>query len=635
MIYYITKQEALFADNQRIIRQDNYDLIDQFLVTQPTAVDTETTGLDAITERPVLLQIGNDVDQFVIDLTTTKVSDKVRNYLESDKAKKILHNAKFDYKMLKYNKIAEMANIYCTQSSEQILLAGLLHSKTPPSLVDLVQKYLNFTMSKEVRSNFGRGKLTNTNFNEAEIVYAANDVKYLYQMSGLQYPMLMQYNLGKVVDLESEALLGYADMELNGIRLDVDKWTEIFKQNLTKVNEFEAKLDSYVSTHPKGKLVVGQKLNVQLDLFDDVRDTRINWSSPAQVLHVVNGLTNLNLPSTNGNELEKFVEEDHKTGLFEALVPEYKIIELLMNYRVYKKACTQYGTKFLTHIHPTTGRIHCNFNPLGTETGRASCDKPNLQNIKAEADYRSCFVPREGFSMLTADFSGCELRIIAEFSQDPVWIDAFLKEEDVHSRVATLLFKKEVTKSNENKHLRNAAKSLNFGLAYGMGPDKLGRKLRIPKKEAEDLMNTFFKEFPKIKKYLDNNGNYAVKYGLSYTPAPYNRIRWYGDYKEAPHDFKVRGEIERAGKNSPIQGCNGDLVKIAMNLIRRYIKREGLTDSVFMVNQVHDEILIEFKSELVDKIKKDIKFLMEMSANEILSKVPMVAEVSVSDCWQK
>jgi DNA polymerase I-like protein with 3'-5' exonuclease and polymerase domains len=633
MIYYITNQKQLF-DSNLIKIEDNFDKLHNYLKdNKTTSVDTETTGLDPLTDKVLLLQIGDDVDQYIIDLTTTSISPEVKTYLESKEAKKILHHSRFDYKMLKANGICTLENVFCTRQGEQMVMNGLTDSSKRGnfSLKVLVKKYLNVELDKSTALNF---TATNVVMTEKELVYAADDVKYTYLISGYINANIETYGLTHLAAVEMEANLGYGDMELNGFLLDTGKWEKIHKNNIPKYNEKQQELEHIVLSNPGTKKYAKAKGGVQTNLFEEVgKKTNINWDSPTQLLPIAREFLG-GIEDTSKTSLELFVSENYATGLYEATKPEHKFAELLLNYRVYSKAVGQYGTDFFKHIHPKTGRVHPNFDPLGPDTGRVSCSKPNLQNIKAESDYRSAFVPRPGYKMVTCDYSGCELRIIAEFSGDPVWVEAFNEGQDVHSRVATLLFGKEVTKSNENKHLRSPAKNLNFGLAYGMGPSKLARQLRITDKEAKKLMQKYFTVFPAIKKFLEGNGAFAVANGCILTPPPYKRIRWFKKHKEARDDSAVRGSIERAGKNTPIQGCNADLVKKATTLVRRHIQNlpEG---EMFLVNQVHDEFVFEVREDVAEERMKDIVFLMESAADDLLSKVPMVAEATLADCWQK
>jgi len=401
MIYYITNQKVLFDSN--IIKiENNFDMLEDFVKDgKPTAVDTETTGLDALTEKIVLLQIGNDQDQFVIDLTTTVVPESIKKYLESTKTKKILHNAKFDYKMLKSNNIARLENVFCTQQGEQLVMNGLIDQQRERgkfSLSYIVKKYLGVEMEKGTATNF---TLENFTLTSKEIVYAAYDVKYTYLVSAHIWANIQNYNLTHLAEVEMEANLGYADMELNGILLDREKWTEIYHDNIPKHKAIIRELDDLTLSHPTARELVSQKGGLQMDLFQPLETTTgVNWNSPAQILPILQCFLGP-IESTEKEVLENFVTENYETGLFEALEEKYKIAELVLNYRTYQKATSTYGTDFFKHIHPKTGRIHPNFHPLGPDTGRVSCSKPNLQNIKSDSDYRSAFVPRPGYKMVT------------------------------------------------------------------------------------------------------------------------------------------------------------------------------------------------------------------------------------------
>ena len=593
-----------------------------------TSVDTETTGLDPLTESILLLQIGTDIDQYVVDLCTVVLTKPIIDYLQNRKTLKILHNAKFDYKMLRRNGICTLENVFDTMQAEQLIMNGLVQGF--PSLKSVVKKYLEIDIDKSTATNFTKNGVV---LDSKEIIYAANDVKYTYLVSSYQYPQLQTYNLTHLAEVEMEANLGFADMELNGFYLNSSKWMKIYEENVPKFKAIVQDLDTYILTS-SAKHFATRKGNIQLDLFnDDIRKCNINWNSPAQILPILKHFLG-DVKNSSSGVLEDFVTMDWATGKYTAVDEKYKIAELLLNYRGLAKASSTYGEDFLKYVHKKSGRVHPTFNPLGTDTGRVSCNKPNLQNIKADSDYRSAFTASPGYKLITADYSGCELRIIAEFSEDPVWTKAFKKGEDVHSIVASLLFDCEVTKNNENKHLRGHAKALNFGLAYGMGAGKLAKDLRISKDEGKELMKRYFKVFPKIKKYLENNGKFALVNGHTLTPSPYNRVRWFKEFEKAKTDSELQGRIERQGKNGPIQGCNADLVKKATVMVRNHIQTLNPGDW-FMVNQVHDEFVIEVKEELAQKAVGDMLFLMEQAAVDLMCRVPMIAEATVADCWQK
>ena len=630
MIQFITKQLSLYKDTVNVT--DSFDDLLNYL-DRNLAVDTETTGLDALDSKVLLLQIGDYDNQFVIDLSTMEIPGPVVEYLEGTKYTKVLANSKFDYKMLKSNYDITMNKMFDVQLVEKLIYNGLMDKGF--SLANLTEKYCDYTMSKDERMSFV-GMKEGSTMTESQIIYSANDVKYPLMIAKKQLPMVDKYKIRNTVNLENEAVGHYGDMELNGITLDKKAWKDIYEENIPLRDKYEGLLNQLILDDEVLRKKFTPKY-IQANMFDTPKVIDINWSSPDQILPIVKHVCLPDAESTAKETLEEHVYENHD-GTFEARDEKYKLIEYIMNYRVYFKATSTYGVDFFKYIHPVTGRVHPTFKQLGAETGRLSCTKPNMQNIKAGSDYRKSFVPEKGYKFITADYSGCELRFIAEGSGDPVFVDAINNNEDVHSKVASMLYEVEVTKSNENKHLRSPAKNLNFGLAYGMGPGKLASKLRISDQEAKELMDNYFRTFPKIRDFLENNGKRAELNGFIRTPEPYGRIRWFKNHKYIKTNYKVRGEINRAGKNSPIQGANADLTKKSTILLGQYIrdieKKHG-KGCVKLVNQVHDEQVLEVREDLVPDVYKQVVFLMEMAANDMMGRIPMVAEASIDDCWTK
>ncbi len=627
MIYYITKQKALFSSEDFIVTDDTKDL--EEYCNRMLAIDTETKGLDPLVDPIVLLQLGDADNQFVLDVNTVLVPDSVKEYLEGKEHLKLLANAKFDDKMMKVHLDITMSRMYDIITADKIIMNGL--QDWGFGLDKLSEKYLNEVMDKETQKSF----VKSTALNERQIRYAANDVRNTFRIFSFQVPQIKKYSLEKVVKLENEACTFYADMELNGIKLDPERWMEIYKENIPILEKYMGLLDECIMRDDR--LIPFRKPVTQGDLFNEnVRKVAVNWNAPVTVLKVLQAY-GIKVDSTERDVLEPLVYED-EVGKFFPIEEEHDLVATLLNYRTYHKATTTYGKKFLEkHLHPKTGRVHPNFNQMGAETGRISCSKPNMQNVKRGSSYRSAFIAEKGHKLITMDYSGCELRFIAEGSGDPVFVEAFKLGQDVHSRVASMLYGKEVTKSNENSHLRAPAKNLNFGLAYGMGPDKLAAKVGITKVEAMELMDLYFKTFPLIKKYLDHSGKFAVKNGYIRTPEPFGRIRWFKDHGE-DMSWGVKGSIDRAGRNTPIQGANADLTKQATVLLGTYIRNENkYAGEVILkfVNQVHDEIVVEAKNEHAEKAFKDMIFLMEMAANDMMTKIDMIAEGSIDDCWSK
>ena len=231
--------------------------------------------------------------------------------------------------------------------------------------------------------------------------------------------------------------------------------------------------------------------------------------------------------------------------------------------------------------------------------------------------------------MITADYSGCELRILAELSQDPEFLRAFRNDIDLHSLVATMMFGKTVSKT-ENKELRQAAKAINFGLAYGMSPKGLAIQLGCPDNEAEELLEKYFQSFPSIRSFLEQSARLAISRGYSTTIGGRRR---YFDVTDIDVDRRKRGAIERKGKNSPIQGTNADMIKLALFDLRRVLHERGI--DAMLVNTVHDEIVVECEESIAEEVRDLVEETMRKAGEYYVKSVPIEVESSIADCWSK
>jgi DNA polymerase-1 len=554
------------------------------------AIDTETTGLDPYKSKVLLFQIGNLEKQFIIDCRKVSV-EPLRKILESDKPK-VLQNAKFDYKMVKHSFKIDIENMVDTMLIEQVLMAG--KSGGHFGLDALVEKYLDIRIDKSERVTFINHS---GEFTESQLEYAQNDLIYTLRVLDNQIDLLVKENLQETAKLECMAVNAFGDIEYNGMLLDKDKWSDILQEEVIKRKEAGKLLDS-IFKPLSGDDLFGV-VNINYDSDEQLKDAlnrigiKVNDTSKATISHI-----------------------DSKIG------------QAIIDYREHQKVVSAYGKGFLEHIHSETGRIHPTFRQLGASSGRTSCADPNLQNIKADSRFRDCFIAPPGRKLAIADYSGCELRIIAELSDDTVFLETFRTGGDLHSIVASSIFKKNVSKT-ENPELRQKAKTINFGLAYGMGSQGLAASLEIPEKEAEELLENYFKSYPKVKKYLEESASIAVKQGYSATIG--GRKRYY-EIKDK-NDQKEVASIVRQAKNAPIQGTNADMTKLALIWIRNKIK-EGNIDAK-LVNTVHDEIVIECAAGIADEAAEIMRACMVQAGEYYLHKLPVEVEYAISDSWQK
>jgi len=597
-------------------------------------VDTETEGFDFTCKKMIMFQIGDEDTQFVIDTRHISI-EPLRNILENRDIIKIFHNAKFDYKFIKRWANIECEGIYDTFLAELVNNCG---KKIGFGLKDLVKREFNVELDKAVRNKFIG--LNGQPYTENQIDYGAKDVEYLCKLRAIQLPKTKANNLEKVVELECEAALAFADIEYNGLELDTEKWKTLEGANTLKAQALLINLDeTLIEDHRLNKFVAKY---IQADMFTAVEDLRkvdVKWTSPKQVLSVFQMLIPT-LDNVNGKEMYKYRYK-------------FPIIDMYVQYKEAMKLCTSYGEAFFKNLS-SDNKIHTNFHQI-LDTGRVSSSKPNMQQIPADNKYRNCFIAPKGWKYVSADYSSQELNVIAFGSEDPVWLEALEEGQDLHSTCAELVYgqdwlssgeddcaylkKKEKCNCPSHKKLRTNVKTINFGLAYGMGPNKLADTLNITVDDAKLLIEKYFEAFPSIKGFLERLGEFGKRRGFITTFPPYKRKRWFTNWYPKIWDNKSAtfelGSIERASKNTPIQGASADMTKKALVMLRNLIKDNKLDSQVKIVMTVHDQIDTICEENFAHSWGRLMKLTMEEAASEIVTNGLLKAEVTMSDCWEK
>jgi DNA polymerase-1 len=556
------------------------------------AVDTEATGLDPFVDNTLLLvQVATPDRAYLID--ARKVDPRpLRRILEDDRTLKLMQNAKFDYKMLRSQVGIATRRMYDTMLAERVLTAGIGRSI---GLAALAQKYAGITLDKSVRSSFV-GK--SGEFSEEQLRYAARDALVLFTIYKQQRDALRRESMVNIATLEFKTLIAVGEMELAGCLIDKDRWRKIIASAQAERDRCADELGLLIADAvPQQSLFGGPAINL---------------NSNAQLLETF-GRMGIDLPDTMEATLMKY---DHPA------------IKKLLEYRGFEKTLSAFGEKFLELIHPKTGRIHPDFNQLGADTGRFSCTNPNIQQIPATSDFRGCFVAAPGYKLITCDYSQAELRILAQLSEDPAFVEAFQSGGDLHRLTASQMF--QVPPDLVDKSQRSAAKVINFGLAYGRGPAALGIQLGVSTEEAKRLIDQYFKAYAGIQRWLDKAGREAVRKGYSITIL--GRKRYYAPLDRDDPDYnKKRASIERQGKNSPIQGTNADMTKLALIGLNEAL--QGYDARV--VNTVHDEIVVEAREEQAEAVCKIVEHEMVKAGGKLINLVPVVADAKIADYWSK
>jgi DNA polymerase I len=353
-----------------------------------------------------------------------------------------------------------------------------------------------------------------------------------------------------------------------------------------------------------------------------------NINSPkvlSEILFTKMGLGEKRQKKTAGGALST------KESELEKLKDKSQIIGQILDYRELSKLLSTY-IDAIPPLLDKGARLHSTFIQNGAVTGRMASNNPNLQNIPNKTELgraiRNAFIPEKGFKLVSLDYSQIELRLAAVLSGDKKLMEIFKNGEDVHAGVAARVFK--VPQDKVDKGMRIKAKTINFGILYGMGVTALQKNLGTDRKEAQEFYNEYFATFSGLAQYLDRIKAETARKG--YTETLFGRRRYFAGFK-SPLPF-IRASAERMAINAPIQGTQADLIKIAMKKIADHIEKEGHEDDMRMILQVHDELVFEVKNSLVDEAAKHFKKIMETVISEdMLKGVPIVAEAHAGDNW--
>ncbi len=562
--------------------------------------DVETTELDPYKGDLRLVQLSNGTNTKVIDIKpfrdrgdTRTMADlaPLRGLLASTKQVKIAHNAKFDCKWVRHHLECEVGNVYDTYLASLLIAAG--DTDRRHGLADVVQFFLGQTLDKsEQVSNWAAAELTHS-----QIEYAARDAAIMPEVRAKLDERIETEGLKRVLKLENECVMPIAEMELNGFYLDQGRWREQLDKMQSAQKKFADELQDMLSAGV-----------AQASLFGR---SEINLDSQAQVTDALLGL-GVPVPDTT------------RAWQLQPLAEKYPVVAKLLEYRTVAKASSSFGENILEYIEPQTGRIHADFRQIGAPTGRFACSKPNLQQIPHEAEYRRCFLAPEGRKLVIADYSQVELRILADFSDDKNFIEAFVSGQDFHATTAAQVFG--IKTEDVTVDQRSFAKRLNFGVVYGLGASRFAMMTGLSDRQAEDTLRRYFATYPKMDQWLRNAAkNVTVE---RWTRSGSGRMaRFHFDET----DRSSLGAAQRYAKNMPIQGTSADILKRALRLLHDDIRRT----SAKLVNIVHDEIVVECDAIDAEKTSQILESAMLRAGEEFVSKVPIKVDVHTSGEWAK
>lgn len=568
--------------------------------------DTETTGIDANDAELVGLSFSvKPGDAWYVpcpaDQKRTKEILAHFEPLFADKKKTwIGQNIKYDMLVLKWYGVEIAGNLFDTMLAHYVI-----EPDGKRGMDVLSAKYLGYE-PVHIEELIGKKGKTQGNMRDVELDkikdYAAEDADITLQLKNVFVPLLKKKEVEKVFnEVENPLVKVLADMEFEGIKIDVD-----FLADYSKQLEKEAKTAEESVYKQAG--------------------VRFNLASPKQLGEVLFEKLKLD-PSA-----KKTKTGQYQTGedvLLKLAAKGNQIVDDILAFRELTKLRSTYVDALPQLINKKTGRVHTTYGQAVAVTGRLQSNNPNLQNIPVRTDrgkeVRKAFIPRDNkHILLSADYSQIELRIVASISGDENMCDAFRKGTDIHTATAARVYN--VSEKEVTKEMRYKAKSVNFGIIYGQGAFGLADNLGISRTEAKEIIDNYKKEFPGIQRYMDDTINFAREHG--YVQTLMGRKRWLRDINSA--NFTVRGFAERNAINSPIQGTAADMIKLAMQKVHAAMKREKMQSKMLL--QVHDELVFDALKTEVKELKPLIIENMQ-SAMLLPYEVPVIAECGEGKNW--
>lgn len=510
---------------------------------------------------------------------------------ESPDIAKIGHNLKYDILMLRQDGIDTKGILYDT------MLASYLINPNKPnhSLAEVVFEYLSYRGKtfEEILSR--RSSFAEVPVEEAT-AYSAEDAVLALELKEVLFKMLTEAQLDRVYfDIEMPLIYVLSDMEEAGVKIDDDKLNDISKELSRELDSIQRRI----------YFLSGEEFNI---------------NSPKQLAKV--------LFHTLGFKPGKKTKTGFSTevGVLEELALTHELPHEMLKWRSLNKLKTTYVDVLPALINPKTGRIHTSFNQTATSTGRLSSSEPNLQNIPIKGDWgkriRETFIPEKGNLLLSADYSQVELRILAHLSKDEVLLEAFRGGVDVHTKTASEIFG--VTTDMVNPEMRRTAKTVNFGVIYGISPFGLSETLSISKEEAKKYIEKYFERHPGVKRYIETVLNDVKQKGYATTLS--GRRRPIPELQSQNSNIRALGE--RLAINSPIQGTAADIIKIAMINIRRRLKEDHLNAKIIL--QVHDELLLEVPESELEIVRDILNAEMEEAMR---LEVPLKVDIGYGKNW--
>ena len=599
----LRRLEDLSYDYQLL---DNEDKINDFLRIILTkdifSLDTETTGTEPMAAELVGMSFSYEENKaFYVPVPPNreeaqKIVNIFKPLFEDEKAIKVGQNIKYDMIVLANYGVTIKGKLFDTMIAHYVLQPELHHGMD--YLAEVYLKYDTIKIEKLIGAK-GKNQRNMRDLSPTDIYkYACEDADVTLKLKNILEKELETNNVKELFEeIEMPLVPVLAYMERNGVRIDTDALKETSKHFTVRMREIEEEIYQ----------LAGMEFNV---------------SSPKQVGEILFDRLKI-VEKAKKTKTGQYVTSEE---VLESLKGKHQIVEKILDYRGLKKLLSTYIDSLPELINPKTGRIHTSFNQTVTATGRLSSSNPNLQNIPIRnedgKEIRKAFIPDDGCEFFSADYSQIELRIMAHLSGDENMIEAFREEQDIHAATAAKIYKTDI--SQVTREQRSKAKTANFGIIYGISVFGLAERLNVDRKEAKELIDGYFENYPKVKAYMDESIKVARDKG--YIETIFKRKRYLPDINS--RNAVVRGYAERNAINAPIQGSAADIIKVAMARIYKRFMEEGLKSK--MILQVHDELNFSVLREEKEKVQQIV--ISEMEAAYKM-KVPLLADCGWGKNW--
>lgn len=599
----LTRLESLPYDYQLVDNQEEMEILAQKLLAQNFfSLDTETTGVDPITAGLVGMSFSFAENQaFYVPVPANreealKIVNIFKPAFENPHSLKIGQNIKYDLNVLAHYGVTLRGKMFDTMIAHYVLQPELRHG-----MDYLAEVYLHYETIKieELIGPKGKKQGNMRDLPPADVYkYACEDADVTLKLKHVLEKELVENGVEKLFEeIEMPLMPVLAYMERNGVRIDPEALKETSRHFTARMNQIEQEVYQ----------LAGMEFNI---------------ASPKQVGEVLFDRLKI-VEKAKKTKTGQYVTSEE---VLESLKGKHEIVGKILEHRGLKKLLGTYIDALPQLINPATGRIHTSFNQTVTATGRLSSSNPNLQNIPIRnedgKEIRKAFIPDEGCEFFSADYSQIELRIMAHLSEDPHMIEAFQKGQDIHAATAAKIYK--VKLEDVTREQRSKAKTANFGIIYGISVFGLAERLNVDRKEAKELIDGYFENYPKVKAYMDESIRQAREKG--YIETIFKRKRYLPDINSK--NAVVRGYAERNAINAPIQGSAADIIKVAMIRIYRRFQEEGIRSK--MILQVHDELNFSVLPEEKEKVQQIV--ISEMEAAYKM-KAPLRADYGWGQNW--